>query len=133
MLQHFQSMSGPGLGSGLGPQGPPQQAGQQRPVHNQIQQHVFRMIQQQQQVPQGWQTMVGVSQRAINAYQLYVNGNQSMASYLLIDAVFRVTSLRLIKPDMEIQQSISVAITYEQKIFIESPDKVRNLSTKSNR
>lgn len=73
MPGNFQNMSGPGLG----PQGLQQQAGQQR-GSAQIQHHVYRMIQQQQQIPQGWQTMVGIQQRALNAYQLYVNGNRTV-------------------------------------------------------
>lgn len=62
-------MSGPSLNSGLGPQGPPQQAGQQQRAQA-IQLHVYRIIQQQQQIPQGWQTMVGIQQRSINAFHL---------------------------------------------------------------
>lgn len=37
----------------------------------------------------------------------------------------RVSSLRLIKPDIEIQQSINVAVIYESKVFQSSMDKVR--------
>lgn len=37
---------------------------------------------------------------------------------------FRVSSLRLIKPDIEVQHSITIAMTYESKVFQSSPDKV---------
>lgn len=43
----------------------------------------------------------------------------------------RVSSLRLIKPDMDIHQSINVAITFEQKTFEESPSHVSAMSLSS--
>ena len=36
----------------------------------------------------------------------------------------RVSSLRLIKPDIDIQQSISIAMNYEHKVLEASPDQV---------
>ena len=38
----------------------------------------------------------------------------------------RISSLRLIKQDMDIDQVISVAITFESKIFRDCADKVSN-------
>ena len=36
----------------------------------------------------------------------------------------RVSSLRLIKPDMDILQTINVAVTFEQKTCMDNPDEV---------
>ena len=40
--------------------------------------------------------------------------------------VFRISSLRLIKQDMDINEVINVAISYESKTFRECSDKVSN-------
>ena len=38
---------------------------------------------------------------------------------------YRISSLRLIKPDMDITQHISIAINWENKVFINAADQVR--------
>ncbi len=43
----------------------------------------------------------------------------------------RVSSLRLIKPDMDYHQSINVALTFEQKTFEDNPDHVSTMSLSS--
>ena len=37
---------------------------------------------------------------------------------------YRVTSLRLIKPTMDIDEAIGVAAGFEQRTMLDSPDKV---------
>ncbi len=57
---NYPNMAGPPPGS----QGNQQQAGPQK-----VQQHIFRML-QQQHVPPGWQTAVAVQQRTTAVWQL---------------------------------------------------------------
>lgn len=60
---NFHSMKGPSPGL----QGNQQQAGQQQNMK--VQQHIFRML-QQQQPPQGWQTAVPLQQRTMVVWQM---------------------------------------------------------------
>ena len=58
----------------VGPLGMPQQAGLQRPANHMhaAQTRIFQLIQhnQQQYLPQGWQTTLPVQQRATNVFQM---------------------------------------------------------------
>ena len=88
---------------------PGQQPGQQ-PAHPQarnnniqVQQHIYKQL-VNQELPPGWQTTVTPQTRTTNVFQL-------------------VSSLRLIKPDMSVVETVGVAMGYERKTFLESPDK----------
>ena len=58
----------------VGPQGMPQQAGLQRPNNpsQAAQARIYQLIHhnQQQYLPQGWQTTLPIQQRAANVYQM---------------------------------------------------------------
>ncbi|KAL8784085.1 MAG: hypothetical protein Q9195_009194 [Heterodermia aff. obscurata] len=87
----------------VGPQSMPQQGGLQRAPNpaQAAQARIYQLIQlnQQQYLPQGWQTTLPTQQRVAN--------------------------IRLIKNDMTVDKAIQVASSFEQKTFQESPDKTR--------
>lgn len=105
-------MAGPGMGH----------QGEQQKNRGLIQQHVAQIL-QQQQIPPGWQSTVPPQQRLPIVLQLLVSMYPS-ALPLLHDS-HRISSLRLIKPDMDITQHVQIAINYELKVFMGSPDQVR--------
>src|SRR5271156_1011831 len=91
--QHLQN--GAGMGRGIPPN--MQQGSQQG---NNMQRHIISSLQQQGTFS-GWQATITVDQRAIQVR-------------LLID------SLRLIKPVIELGRAVQVALSFEQKAFIQS-------------
>ena len=109
-----------------GHQGAPQPGGQQRgPIAPQaVQQQIFRMLsnQQTQQNLQGWQAGMQIPQRVHVIFQLYVLPSCNCLQCILIPC--RVSQLRLIQAEMNIEQAVSVAIGFEQRTFFGSPDRV---------
>ncbi|KAI9873241.1 MAG: hypothetical protein M1830_000670 [Pleopsidium flavum] len=90
-------MAGPSGGTaGTGP------SGIQRPA-TQIQQQIYEILRRQNH-PQGWQTSVSIPERGGKVFQL-------------------VSSLRLIKPNMNPGEALSVAINFEHKAFQGAADK----------
>src|SRR2546421_4883690 len=94
--QHLQN--GAGMGRGMPPNMQQMQQGSQQ--SNNIQRHILSSLQQQGPFS-GWQATITVDQRA-------------MQVRLLID------SLRLIKPMIELGKAVQVALSFEQKAFIQS-------------
>ena len=87
------------MGRGIPPNMQQMQQGSQQ-SNNNMQRHIISALQQQGPYS-GWQATITVDQRAIQVR-------------LLID------SLRLIKPPIELGRAAQVAITFEQKAFIQN-------------
>ena len=95
--QHLQN--GAGMGRGMPPNMQQMQQGTQSQNSN-MQRHIISSLQQQGPYS-GWQATITVEQRAIQVR-------------LLID------SLRLIKPIIELPRAVQVALSFEQKAFLQS-------------
>ena len=105
-------------------QGNPQSGGMQRNggASSDIRTHIMREL-SSHPTPTGWQQTVPPQNRVVVIHQMYVS-QRADGEDLINTSFSRITQLALVKPEYTLNETFSIATSFEKEKFEQSPDRV---------